>query len=101
MVRSAEVAALAEVIGADVLLDEALLGALGPVDPQIVGAIVGICNDALVATLGPAIVDVIGTDRRLVPLVAPWTADLARGLLVLASHGPGEARQGSVRQKPA
>jgi hypothetical protein len=53
---------------------------------------VGICNDALDATLGPAIVDVIGTDRRLVPLVAPWTADLARGLLVLAKHGPDELR---------
>jgi hypothetical protein len=39
------------VLGADVLLDEPLLSALGPVDPQIVGAIVGICNDALVATL--------------------------------------------------
>lgn len=92
VVRSAEVAALAEGIGADVLLDDALLGVLGPVDPQIVGAIVGICNDALVTTLGPAIVDVIGADRRLVPLVAPWTADLVRGLLALASHGPGELR---------
>ena len=92
MVRSAEVAASAEVLGADVLPDEALLGLLGPVDPQIVGAIVGICSDALVATLGPAIVDVIGTDPRLVPLVVPWTADLAHGLLVLASHGPGELR---------
>ncbi len=88
----AEAAGLAEVLGEDVLLDEALLRALGPMDRHIVGAVVGICNDALVTTLGPVIVDVIGTDRRLVPLVAPWTADLARGLLVLSGHGPRELR---------
>ena len=99
VVRSAAVAALAEVIGADVLLDEALLIVLEPVDPQIVGAIVGICNDALVATLGPAIVDVIGNDPRLVlsvlesafgqPTAAEGGVDLWFHLQALAA-----ARQG-------
>lgn len=88
----AEVTSLVEVLGADVLLDGDLLHLLGPVDARIIGAIVGICDDALTATLGPVIVEAISTDCRLVPLVAPWTIDLARGLLVLSCHGPGELR---------
>jgi len=81
---------MSEPLGPDRLLDPALLEALGPLEPDIVDAIVGICNDALAATLGPAIVDLLDRDPRLVSLVAPWSADLARGLVVLHKHGPAE-----------
>jgi hypothetical protein len=71
---------MAELVGADGLLDEALTAALGPVDAATSDAIAGICNDALREVLGPALVSALRADRRLLPLVAPWVWDLARGL---------------------
>jgi len=81
---------MSEPLGPDRLLDPALLEALGPLEPDIVDAIVGICNDALAATVGPDIVDLLDKEPGLVSLVAPWTADLARGLVVLHKRGPAE-----------
>ena len=76
------------------LLDETLTAALGPVDDRTGEAIAGICSDALLAVLGPAIVGELLADRRLLPLAAPWARDLARGLQYQSRHGgpePGTA----------
>lgn len=80
---------MAELLGEE-LLDEALTDVLGPVDAELAGAIVGICNDAAGDIVGAAVVEALAADRRRVPFVAPWASDLARGLLVLAHRGPGE-----------
>lgn len=81
---------MTELVGADELLDKALAAALGPVDAATGKAIAGICNDALLEVLGPAIVTTLLADRRLVPLVAPWAWDLARGLQFQSKHGAAE-----------
>jgi len=84
------VSAVAEVLDAEELLDDVLVAALGPLQPDIVDAIVGICADALATTIGPQILAALGNDRRRLPLVAPWIFDLGRGLVVLERHGPRE-----------
>jgi hypothetical protein len=81
---------MAELLGAGELLDEALSAAFGPVDDATRDAITGICNDALQDTLGPVLVTALRADHRLLPLVAPWVWDLARGLQFQSRNGPGE-----------
>jgi hypothetical protein len=81
---------VAELLRPGELLDEALTAALGPVDDATGDAITGICNDALADVLGPALVSTLHTDHRLLPLVAPWVWDLARGLQFQSQHGPAE-----------
>ena len=81
---------MAEVFDSGELLDQVLVATFGPFQPDIVSAVVGICTDALAATVGPKILTVLESDRSLGPLVAPWVFDLARGLLVLQECGPGE-----------
>jgi hypothetical protein len=74
------------------LLDQSLTAALGPVDDLAGEAIAGICNDALLAVLGPAVVSELLADRRLLPVIAPWVLDLARGLQYHSRHGSPEPR---------
>jgi hypothetical protein len=74
------------------LLDRSLAAALGPVDDLTGEAIAGICNDALHAVLGPAVVCALLADRRLLPVIAPWVLDLARGLQYHSRHGSPEPR---------
>ena len=78
------------------LLDETLAAVLGPADSAICDAIAGICNDALDAVLGPAAVGALLADRRLLPRVAPWVLDLARGLQYQSRHGSPEPRTVSL-----
>ena len=81
-------------LNAGELLDETLTAALGPVDDLTSDAIAGICNDALLAVLGPAVAGAVLADRPLLPLAAPWVQDLARGLQfqsLLGSHEPDTA----------
>jgi hypothetical protein len=81
-----------ELLSAGELLDQTLTTALGPVDHMTGEAIAGICNDALRAVLGPAVISVLHADRRRIALVAPWVGDLARGLQFQARHrGPESA----------
>ncbi len=81
---------MADLLGAGELLDEALAAALGPVDDVTGDAITGICNDALEDVLGPVLVGALRADHRLLPLVAPWVWDLARGLQFQSRNGPRE-----------
>jgi hypothetical protein len=81
---------MAELVGADGLVDAALVAALGPVDTATGVAIAGICNDALLDVLGPVIFSALRADRRLLPLVAPWVWDLARGLHFQSKNGAAE-----------
>ena len=69
-----------EPLRASELIDGSLVSALGPVDAATGEAIAGICNDALRDVLGPAVVGAVLADHRLLPMVAPWVLDLARGL---------------------
>ena len=81
-------------LNAGELLDETLTAALGPVDDLTSDAIAGICNDALLAVLGPAVAGAVLADRPLLPLAAPWVQDLACGLQfqsLLGSHEPDTA----------
>lgn len=75
---------------ADELLDVALSQALGSPDDPARDAITAICNDALGAVLGPAAVELLRTDHRLLALVAPWVWDLARGLQYQNRYGPAQ-----------
>ena len=74
-------------LAADELLDVTLAGVLGPADGLTRDAIAAICNDALAQVLGPAVMEELRTDRRLLPLAAPWVWDLARGLQYQSRHG--------------
>ena len=78
------------------LLDETLTTALGPADDLTGEAITGICNDALHAVLGLAVVSALLADRRLLPLAAPWVLDLARGLQYQSRHGAPEPGTASL-----
>jgi hypothetical protein len=78
------------------LLDETLAAVLGPADAATGDAIAGICNDALHAVLGPAVVGTLLADRRLLPVIAPWVLDLARGLQYQSRHGSPEPRTVSL-----
>ena len=78
------------------LLDETLAAVLGPADAAIDDAIAGICNDALHAVLGPAVVGALLSDRRLLPVIAPWVLDLARGLQYQSRHDGPEPRTVSL-----
>ncbi len=80
----------AEPLSAGELLDEALTAALGPVDDLTGEAIAAICTDALRDVLGPAIASALLTDRRLLPLAAPWVRDLACGLQFQSREGAQE-----------
>ena len=71
---------LAEPLRASELIDGSLVAALGPVDAATGEAIAGICNDALRDVLSPAVIGAVLADHRLLPMVAPWVLDLARGL---------------------
>lgn len=75
---------------ADELLDSALTRALGPTDAQTREAIAAICNDALADVLGPAVVGVLRADHRLLPRIAAWIWDLARGLQYQSRHGAAQ-----------
>jgi hypothetical protein len=81
---------MSELLNTEGLVDPALETCIGPFDADVLGAVVGICTDALVATVGPRILAELETDRTRLPLVAPWVFDLARGLLVLGRYGPRE-----------
>lgn len=72
------------------LLDRTLITVLGPVDAATAAAITGICDDALGSVLGPALAGALRADPRLLPLVAPWVMDLARGLQFQSRNGAGE-----------
>ena len=72
---------------ADELLDSSLAGTLGPADTQTREAIAAICNDALADVLGPAVAALLRADHALLPRVAPWVWDLARGLQYQSRHG--------------
>ena len=72
---------------ADELLDGALAGTLGPADAQTRDALAAICNDALAEVLGPAVAGLLRADHGLLPRVAPWVWDLARGLQYQSRHG--------------
>jgi hypothetical protein len=72
------------------LLDPALITVFGPVDPATAATITGICDDALSSVLGPALAGALRADPGLLPLVAPWVADLARGLQFQSRNGAGE-----------
>jgi hypothetical protein len=72
------------------LLDPALTAALGEPDAATGDAIAGICDDALEDVLGTAVTAMVRADRRLLPLVAPWVRDLARGLHYQSRHGSPE-----------
>jgi hypothetical protein len=85
-----------ELLSADDLLDDGLAAALGPVDRATRNAIAGICNDALLDVLGPAVVTALRDDRRLLPLTAPWVWDLARGLQFQSRHGAREPATGEL-----
>jgi hypothetical protein len=78
------------------LLDQTLGAALGPADAVTGDAIAGICNDALHAVLGPAVVSALLADRRLLPMAAPWVLDLARGLQYQSRHGSREPGTASL-----
>jgi hypothetical protein len=71
---------LTEPLRASELIDGSLVAALGPVDAATGEAIAGICNDALRDVLSPAVIGAVLADHRLLPMVAPWVLDLARGL---------------------
>ena len=81
---------MAEPLAAAELLDAALTAALGPVDALTSDAIAGICNDAIGGVLGPELAGALSSDRRLLPLIAPWVSDLARGLQFQSRKGAGE-----------
>ena len=83
---------MAELLGAEELLDGTLDVALGPADGFTNDAIVGICNDALAKVLGPGLVDVLRADHHLLSLVAPWVWDLARGLQFQSRKGADPPR---------
>jgi len=72
------------------LLDGALAAVPGPAGPVTAEAITGICDDAVSSILGPELAAAVRADRRLLPLVAPWAWDLARGLQFQNRYGPGE-----------
>ena len=72
------------------LYDAALTAALGPVDALTAEAITGICDDAIGSVLGPALAGIVRDDPQLLPLVAPWARDLARGLQFQSQYGPGQ-----------
>jgi hypothetical protein len=69
-----------EPLRASELIDGSLVSALGQVDAATGEAIAGICNDALRDVLSPAVISAVLADHRLLPMVAPWVLDLARGL---------------------
>jgi hypothetical protein len=71
-------------------LDQTLTAVLGPIDRQTSAAITGICDDAIASVLGSALAETLRADPRLLPLVAPWVMDLARGLQFQSHNGPGE-----------
>jgi hypothetical protein len=81
---------MAEPLEAAELLDAALTAALGPVDALTSDAITGICNDAIDSVLGPELAGALRSDRRLLPLIAPWVRDLARGLQFQSRNGADE-----------
>ncbi|HEX5287584.1 MAG TPA: hypothetical protein VFX25_01840 [Streptosporangiaceae bacterium] len=81
---------MAEPLGAHELLDQALTAALGPVDHATAEAIAAICNDALRGVLGPRLARAVHADHRLLPTIAPWVPDLARGLQYHSHHGGPE-----------
>jgi hypothetical protein len=96
MADKADPARTAEPFGPGELLDETLDAVLGPADSATCDAIAGICNDALDAVLGPAAVGALLADRRLLPRVAPWVLDLARGLQYQSRYGGQEPRTVSL-----
>jgi hypothetical protein len=96
MADNADRAQTAEPFRPGELLDETLAAVLGPADSATGDAIAGICNDALDAVLGPAAVGALLADRRLLPRVAPWVLDLARGLQYQSRHGSPEPRTVSL-----
>ncbi len=81
---------MTELLAAGEVLDEALTAVLGPVDAATGDAIAGICNDAIHDVLGPVLVSALRADRRLLPLIAPWVWDLARGLQFQSRNGASE-----------
>ena len=80
----------AVIMPADELLDAALSEVLGPADAPACDAIVAICNDALAGVLGAAAVELLRSEHSLLPAVAPWVWDLARGLQYQERHGPAQ-----------
>ncbi len=72
------------------LLDSTLIAMLGPVDTATAGAIAGICDDAVSTVLGPSLAGAVRAAPQLVPLIAPWVKDLARGLQFQSRHGAAE-----------
>jgi hypothetical protein len=61
---------MAELLGADDRLEDALTAALRPVGQRTGEAIAGICNAALGDVLGPVIISAVHADHRLLALIA-------------------------------
>src|SRR5487761_1388182 len=78
------------------ICNDALQYVLGPAADITGDAIAAICNDALHYVLGPAIVSALRADRRLLPMVAPWVLDLARGLQFQSHQGIPEPPTASL-----
>lgn len=76
----------------DNVLDPALADLLGPTGAEAAAAIGGICRDALETVLGPERAREVVADPALLPRIAPWVRDLARGLQYQDRHGPEEPR---------
>lgn len=74
------------------VLDPALTGLFGPVDAETAAAIGGICRDALHMVLGADLAAAVVADPALLPRIAPWVRDLARGLQYQDRRGPAEPR---------
>ncbi len=87
---------MSELLNVEELVDCSLEARIGPFEPDIVHAVVGICTDAVAATVGPRIFAELETDRRRLPLVAPWVSDLASGLFVLERFGPRQRSSGEL-----
>ncbi|HSR83248.1 MAG TPA: hypothetical protein VLM11_03600 [Streptosporangiaceae bacterium] len=78
---------MAELLGADDLLEDALTAALGPVGQRIGEAIAGICKPAPRDVHRPVIISAVHADHRLLALIAHWAWDLAHGVQFQSQAG--------------
>jgi hypothetical protein len=70
------------------LLDETLAERIGGVDDVTLESIHDICQDALIAVVGPIAREILRQDPKLAERTVPWIWDLARGLHYQSIYGP-------------
>jgi hypothetical protein len=70
------------------LLDPVLVDQIGSVDAPTLHQMVNICEEALIAVLGPGIAAFLEQDDQLAERAVPWAWDLARGLHYQSVCGP-------------